>query len=64
MKFKRGDVTKEVWAGDLVCECEYIDNLGEGRMRFYDRTSKCFRCVFWEYDDKDKKFILNGWKVL
>lgn len=61
MKFKKEQVTDKVWAGDLVSKCEYIDDLGQGRMLFYDKTFKCFRCVYWEYDESSKKFILNGW---
>jgi len=60
-EFKKGQVTKEVWSGELISECEYLDDLGQGRMLFYDRTSKCFRCVYWEYVELAGKFGLNGW---
>ncbi len=59
MKFKKGDITDKVWAGDFVAKCEFIDYLPLGLMLFYDKTFKCFRRVYWEY--YDKKFILNGW---
>lgn len=57
--FKLGDKTNRVWHGDLVTECEYICNLGQGRMLFYDTKSKCFRRVFIE--ETNGVFILNGW---
>jgi len=59
-QFKLGDRTKDVWAGDLVSECEYIADLGYGTMLFYDIKFKCFRKVFW-HRLEDGKFILNGW---
>lgn len=61
MKFKKGQITDKVWSGDIVTSCEYLDDLGQGRMLFFDKTFKCFRCVYWEYDVNDNKFYLNGW---
>ena len=61
MKFKIGDRTKSVWAGDIVSECEFLAYLDNGGMLFYDITFKIFRYVFWQAEDNGK-FILNGWK--
>jgi hypothetical protein len=58
--FKLGDKTNAVWNGDMTTECEYIANLGEGRMLFYDVRLKCFRKVFIEISEG--KPILNGWR--
>jgi len=58
--FKLGDKTTDVWAGDIVTECEYLADLGQGRMLFYDIKFKCFRRVFRE---PHGKAILNGWDV-
>jgi len=57
--FRLGDKTKDVWAGDIVTECEYLGELGQGRMLFYDTRFKCFRRVFIEMCDGEP--ILNGW---
>jgi len=59
-KFQLGDVTKDIWAGDLVSTCEFVADIGEGRMIFYDTTFECFRRVFWE--NKQGNWCLNGWK--
>ena len=59
--FKFGQITQEIWMGDLVSECEYLGELGEGRMLFYDKSYKCFRCVYWEKNENGE-FVLNGWK--
>jgi len=56
---KLGDRTKEIWVGDIVVECEYIADLGQGRMLFYDITTKCFRRVYFELYEGNA--ILNGW---
>lgn len=60
MKFKMGDITDKVWAGDLIHKCEFICYLEFGKMLFYDINSKCFRLVFWEFDRIEP--TLNGWK--
>jgi len=57
-KFKLGDKTKKVWAGDIVTECEFICDLDRGNMLFYDTKFKCFSRVFQEPYGKQ---ILNGW---
>jgi hypothetical protein len=58
-KFKLGEKTRDVWAGDLVHECEYIADMGQGRMLFYDIKNKCFRRVFLEMSHG--KVCMNGW---
>ena len=58
--FRLGDKTTEIWCGDIVSHCEFICNLGEGRMLFYDITFKCFRRVFPEFRENNE-IILNGW---
>jgi hypothetical protein len=58
-KFKIGDKTTDIWAGGLVSTCEYLGELGQGRMLFYDVTFKCFRRVFIEVNDGEP--MLNGW---
>ena len=59
-KFKVGEVTEDVWSGDFVAKCEFLANLGQGQMLFYDTTFKCFRKVFIEVDDDGKPYM-NGW---
>lgn len=58
-KFKLGDKTQEVWAGDIVTTCEYLADIGQGRMLFYDTKFKCFRRAFIEVVDGEP--CLNGW---
>lgn len=58
-KFEVGDKTKDIWSGDLVSECVFLANIGQGRMLFYDETFKCFRRVFIEMCDGEP--CLNGW---
>jgi len=63
--FKPGDMTNEVWSGDVVTDCEYIRSLGRGAHLFYDHTILCFRRVFWDvYATKagHPSFVLNGWE--
>lgn len=57
--FEIGEKTQDVWAGDLVIDCEYLGDLGQGRMLFYDTTFKCFRRVF--IDVLDGEPYMNGW---
>ncbi len=59
-RFKLGERTDEVWAGDLVTDCEFIADVGQGRMVFYDRGYRCFRLAFWETDGEGW-VRLNGW---
>lgn len=59
-KFKLGDKINDVWAGDLVTECEFVAEMGQGRMLFYDTKFKCFRRVYITVD-KDGKPYMNGW---
>ena len=54
--FKRGDITKDVWAGDLVSTCEFIDDIGMGLMLFHDKTFGGYRAVH-----REKNGVLNGW---
>lgn len=61
--FKLGDKTRNIWCGDLISECEFITNLGQGRMLFYDIDYKCFRLVFLESYDGGNTVRLNGWKA-
>ena len=60
-KFKLGEKTKDIWSGDIVSECEFLADLGEGRMLFYDTDDKSFRRVFVEMDDDGRPYM-NGWK--
>jgi hypothetical protein len=61
-QFKSGEKTKKIWCGDLVCNCEFIKDLEEGRMLFYDIDNDCFRLVYPEWDNREKTYLLNGWK--
>ena len=54
--FKHGDITEDVWAGDLVTKCEFIDDLGLGLMLFRDTTFGGYRAVYRETNG-----VLNGW---
>lgn len=58
-KFKVGEVTEDIWSGDIVSKCEFLADLGEGHMLFYDTTFKCFRKTFIAVDDGEP--YLNGW---
>lgn len=63
--FKPGKITKDVWIGDIVSECEYIRPLGRGVHLFYDRTFECFRRAFWDVvwnigSHPKPTLILNG----
>ena len=58
-KFELGEKPKDIWSGDLVSECEFLADIGEGRMLFYDTTFKCFRKVFIAFDAK--RPYMNGW---
>ena len=60
-KYKLGHRTNRIWAGDIVSECEFVTDISEGRMIFYDIKFKCFRIVFYELNNEND-FILNGWK--
>lgn len=62
-RFKPGDKTRKIWAGDLVSECVFLQYLSEGKMLFYDLKFKCFRSVYWEKSDIGGIFTLNGWTV-
>jgi len=61
MKFKIGDITTQVWAGDLVHDCVFLAYLDNGGMLFYDLASEVFRYAFWQAEENGK-FTLNGWK--
>ena len=58
-QFKLGDKTRSVISGDLVTECEFLSDLGNGQMLFYDITLKCFRRVFIAADGGGTLY-LNG----
>ena len=59
-KFEIGEQTRDIWAGDIVSTCEYLGELGQGRMLFWDTTVKCFRRVFIAVDEQGKPYM-NGW---
>lgn len=59
--FEVGEITEDVWAGDFVSKCEFLADLGQGQMLFYDTTFKCFRKVFIAVDDEDNEPYMNGW---
>lgn len=59
-KFEIGEKTTDVWAGDIVTTCEYLGELGQGRMLFWDVQHKCFRRVFIAVGDDGKPYM-NGW---
>ncbi len=59
-RFKLGDVTDKVWAGDLIIYCEFISYLNDGSMIFYDTTSKCFRRAYLARNGAE--LILDGWQ--
>lgn len=59
---KIGDKTKEVWIPEgVITECEYLGDLGNGRLLFYDTIHKCFRAGF--LDLMEGNVILNGWET-
>lgn len=60
-----GDMTRDVWSGDIVTDCEFIARVDTNAMLahtflFFDHTFNCFRRAFWE--KVDGQFVLNGWK--
>lgn len=59
-KFKYGDISKDIWCGDIVTTCQFIGNLKDGKMLWRDLESNCFRLVHWE--DYAGKIYMNGWK--
>jgi hypothetical protein len=62
-RFKLGDKSDVVWAGELVHECEFITYLPKGQMIWYDLQDQCFRKVYCELVDiKSLKASLNGWE--
>lgn len=59
-KFKIGETTTNIWCGDFVTTCEFITDLDNGQMLFYDIKSRCFRKVYIEVDDDGEPYM-NGW---
>lgn len=59
-KFEFGERTTDIWCGDLVITCEFITNLKNGQMLFFDIENKCFRKVFIEVNDNNVPYM-NGW---
>lgn len=57
-KFKIGDITEEIWCGDIVTKCEFIKKLGLGLMLFKECDSGTYRLVYRERDGS-----LNGWNA-
>lgn len=60
-KFEVGDLTEDIWCGDIVTKCEFLANLDHGQMLFYDVKYKSFRKVFIEVDEDTGKPYMNGW---
>lgn len=60
-KFEVGEITEDVWSGDIVSKCEFLANLGQGQMLFYDTTAKCFRKVFIAVDEDSGEPYMDGW---
>lgn len=55
-----GEKRTDIWSGDLISENEFVCNISQGRILFWDTTCEVFRVCFWERDS-DGKMILNGW---
>ena len=53
-----GDKTREVWIGDTITECEFLGQLPDNRMLFFDTKFRCFRAVFFQVEEGN--VILNG----
>lgn len=60
--FLFGEQTKDIWAGELITTCEFIRDLKDGKMLFYDVDFMCFREVFVEMSNDGLR--LNGWKAV
>lgn len=58
-EYKLGDITREVWSGDIVSDCEFLMKLKNGRLLFYDHLAKVFRSAYYEVFENE--LILNGW---
>ena len=62
-RFKKGDVTDEVWCGDIVTQCEFLAYLPDGNMLFFDKKFKCNRIVK-EVVGRDGVVYLDGWTAV
>ena len=62
-RYEPGDEEDNVWAGDLVSRCEFIQYLPLGIMVFREiEPLPCVRAVFYEVA-VGGEVILNGWKA-
>lgn len=59
-KFEVGESTEDIWCGDIVTRCEFLADLGQGQMLFYDVKDKCFRKVFIDVTEDGEPYM-NGW---
>jgi hypothetical protein len=58
--YSPGDIEDNVWAGDLVSKCEFIQYLPFGIMVFREITPfPCLRAVYYAAHGND--LVLNGW---
>ena len=61
--YEPGDEEDNIWAGDLVSHCEFIQYLPFGIMVFREiHPFPCVRAVYYEVDDEGE-VILNGWSA-
>lgn len=58
--YKPGEITTDVWCGDLVVELEFIKYLSRGHLLFFNPESKRFHRAYYEVIGRD--FVLNGWE--
>ena len=59
--YKPGDTEDNVWSGDLVSHCEFIQYLPFGIMVFREiKPFPCMRAVYYDVDG-DGEVCLNGW---
>ena len=57
--FKFGEKTTNIYSGDIVSTCEFVADLGKGRLLFWDVTFKCFRRT--KVRRGDGELYLDGW---
>lgn len=59
--YKPGEEEDNIWSGDLVSHCIFIQYLPFGIMVFREiKPSPCFRAVYYSVDSDDG-VVLSGW---
>jgi hypothetical protein len=60
--YKPGDEEDNIWSGDLVSHCRFVQYLPFGIMVFHEISpGHCLRAVYYSIDDDG--VVLNGWNA-